>query len=110
MSDIDFGTMVDDNHKIDSDHDSVDTAATCRSDDLEVLTYMDRKENDSKIGGPRLSLEARRQSEIKSQSMIKIYREPAKRILEKDLHSRITNMSTYDTVDGKQKSAQAFWP
>ncbi len=70
MSDIDFGTMVDDNHKIDSDHDSVDTAATCRSDDLEVLTYMDRKENDSKIGGPRLSLEARRQSEIKSQSMI----------------------------------------
>lgn len=70
MSDLDFGTMVDDNQTINSDHDSVDTAATCRSDDFEVMTYMDRNENGTKIGDPRLSLEARRQSEIKSQSMI----------------------------------------
>ena len=70
MSDLDFGTMVDDNQTINSDHDSVDTAATCRSNDFEVMTYMDRNENGTKIGDPRLSLEARRQSEIKSQSMI----------------------------------------
>ena len=69
-------TIVGDNNTIGSDHDSVDTAATCRMEYFEGQCQIGEKKNcsnDYVAGGfinNRLSLEAKRQDELKSQSIV----------------------------------------
>ena len=76
-TEIDIKKMVGDNETICSGHDSVDTSATCRIESFDHRLQIDendydRSNNHAHIGSmnTRLSLEAIRQDELKSQTIV----------------------------------------